>query len=643
MAQLEVSRKYAETPTPKTPKAQSLTFEQLLQDDEASWQHSTSPTLARNHYHDEDLSPHNNKKSVLTKVKERARRLRQSFSGKKKHDDENHETPDGNTTPPWGVSLDDSYDDEEDEDAEYLGAPSILCLWPFTIYLFFVQTFNLNIKHYKCTIIYVCPDFGFISLRTFLPGFSVYESELAPEIYRETARQHPRADPVVSEKHLFPTSIKHEDGDEGKDKAAAVSKTITETVSEKLAPAYAKVSDATQLIASKIAGLTISSPEDQEKHANPDTEHLPADDVKNIDRSSEIREHLGNLSPQQWDKGVSVKEYFMNKLEPGEDDRALSQAISEAISPRKSPRDMGMVEKVREAVTSFLRHDEHPHSASKGSVAEPSTEKIKGTNFSQNVPVSTTKTEASPPQPNLKSLGESTVEKLHGDPSKATSLSSNNPVSPPYSLSSVNVNSSPVTMSPRAISREEPSKETIKPTNLSLNLPNSTKKGVPPPNSNSSTRARTPSHAPISPGANFMEQPRNERAKAANLSPQVPLFIRTEVPPLNSISSTNASSLSHVSSPRGASSKGKPSRETMKAEYLISHNPLWIKTEVPSPTSTSSANVNPSSYFPLFRSTSLTPQVPVFHSASSSPLVPVSTNAQEDLEEQTHGRILQAN
>nr|XP_027088809.1 sialidase-like isoform X2 [Coffea arabica] len=594
MAQLEVSRKYAETPTPKTPKAQSLTFEQLLQDDEASWQHSTSPTLARNHYHDEDLSPHNNKKSVLTKVKERARKLRQSFSGKKKHDDENHETPDGNTTPPWGVSLDDSYDDEEDEDAEYLGAP-------------------------------------------------MYESELAPEIYRETARQHPRADPVVSEKHLFPTSIKHEDGDEGKDKAAAVSKTITETVSEKLAPAYAKVSDATQLIASKIAGLTISSPEDQEKHANPDTEHLPADDVKNIDRSSEIREHLGNWSPQKWDKGVSVKEYFMNKIEPGEDDRALSQAISEAISPRKSPRDMGMVEKVREAVTSFLRHDEHPHSASKGSVAEPSTEKIKGTNFSQNVPVSTTKTEASPPQPNLKSLGESTVEKLHRDPSKATSLSSNNPVSPPNSLSSVNVNSSPVTMSPRAISREEPSKETIKPANLSLNLPNSTKKGVPPPNSNSSTSAHTPSHAPISPGANFMEQPRNERAKAANLSPQVPLFIRTEVPPLNSISSTNASSLSHVSSPRGASSKGKPSRETMKAEYLISHNPLWIKTEVPSPTSTSSANVNPSSYFPLFRSTSLTPQVPVFHSASSSPLVPVSTNAQEDLEEQTHGRILQAN
>ncbi|KAK1322067.1 Low-temperature-induced 65 kDa protein [Acorus calamus] len=38
---------------------------------------------------------------------------------------------------------------------------------------------------------------------------------------------------------------------------------------------------------------------------------------------------------QLWDKGVSVKEYLMQKLEPGEEERALSQVISDTISPKK--------------------------------------------------------------------------------------------------------------------------------------------------------------------------------------------------------------------------------------------------------------------------------------------------------------------
>lgn len=54
-------------------------------------------------------------------MKEKAKKLKHSLSNKKKHhDSDSHETD--NTTPSLGVNLND-YEDEE-EDAEYLGAPS---------------------------------------------------------------------------------------------------------------------------------------------------------------------------------------------------------------------------------------------------------------------------------------------------------------------------------------------------------------------------------------------------------------------------------------------------------------------------------------------------------------------------------------
>ena len=40
---------------------------------------------------------------------------------------------------------------------------------------------------------------------------------------------------------------------------------------------------------------------------------------------------------QMWDKGISVKEYLMHKLEPGEEDRALCQVITDRgmlVKPR---------------------------------------------------------------------------------------------------------------------------------------------------------------------------------------------------------------------------------------------------------------------------------------------------------------------
>ncbi|KAI8016083.1 hypothetical protein LOK49_LG05G01331 [Camellia lanceoleosa] len=362
--------------TSKTPKARtSPTFEQLLQGkscvlikkkkeqwDTTRWPSCSSPILGRDHDHEEYYSPsysphilhsnnmnlnnnNNNKKSVLMKVKEKAKKLRQSLS-KKKHD--GHED---NSTPSWGVSLD---DDEDDEDPEYLGAP-------------------------------------------------MYESELAPETYKEKARQHPRADPVVSGKHILTSTTKNEveveverekqkenvnekeqakeeeqakEKEKVKEKEKPISptnKTITETMTEKLTPAYNTVADATHTIASKIAGLTVST-----TNETGTVGVCPGSSgIQNLGRVSESRETVTGGGLQMWDKGVSVKEYLMQKLEPGEDDRALSQAITDAISPRKTRGELGVVEKVKGAVNLLLRNEESSQST------------VRAANLTSSIPVST--------------------------------------------------------------------------------------------------------------------------------------------------------------------------------------------------------------------------------------------------------------
>uniref|UniRef100_A0A7N0UK77 Uncharacterized protein n=1 Tax=Kalanchoe fedtschenkoi TaxID=63787 RepID=A0A7N0UK77_KALFE len=304
--------------SPRTPA--SPTIEQLLHSDAVRWSASNSPTspgFGRDHDLEDDHTPLH-KKSILAKVKERAKRWRQNL-GKKK------QSQDGNATPSWGVSLDE-YEEEDDGgpdgDPEYLGAP-------------------------------------------------MYESEMAPEGLKETARQHPRAVPVISEKHTLPSSAvedaniqeklnppnspKQKASDNGQ--VTSPSKTLTESVTEKLqpaydsvteklAPAYATLSETTHNIAAKIQGLTVSTPSEEPGL----TEQT---DQKN------------------YDKGVSVKEYLYQKFEPGEDEKALSKAITEAISPKKSPDGKGVVDKVREAVSSLLRAEEEA-APSKSTAAVPS-------------------------------------------------------------------------------------------------------------------------------------------------------------------------------------------------------------------------------------------------------------------------------
>lgn len=72
----------------------------------------SSPYYERSKFHDPE---DHQKKSVLTKVKEKAKKLRNSI-GKKKHED-------GNVTPTYCVTIEEE-EEEEEEDSEYLGAPS---------------------------------------------------------------------------------------------------------------------------------------------------------------------------------------------------------------------------------------------------------------------------------------------------------------------------------------------------------------------------------------------------------------------------------------------------------------------------------------------------------------------------------------
>jgi hypothetical protein len=81
----------------------------------------------------------------------------------------------------------------------------------------------------------------------------MYESELAPEAYKETERQHPRAVHVVSKKRVLACSVNLVGGDQNEKKKPTMTETVT--AGQKLSPSDEK----THAIASKFQGLTVSA------------------------------------------------------------------------------------------------------------------------------------------------------------------------------------------------------------------------------------------------------------------------------------------------------------------------------------------------------------------------------------------------
>lgn len=87
-------------------------------------------------------------------------------------------------------------------------------------------------------------------------------------------------------------------------------KKIATTVTEKLTPVYEKVAEAGSTVMSKVH----------------DTVGTGTGTSSNSTTENGVKEK---------DKGVSVKEYFLEKLRPGDEDRALAEVISEALLTRK--------------------------------------------------------------------------------------------------------------------------------------------------------------------------------------------------------------------------------------------------------------------------------------------------------------------
>ncbi|KAF5782169.1 hypothetical protein HanXRQr2_Chr11g0492401 [Helianthus annuus] len=104
-------------------------------------------------------------------------------------------------------------------------------------------------------------------------------------------------------------------------------------------------------------------------HTNKQPENVTTSNDTNVD-SKQSGLTLTESSSSMQDKGLSVKEYIMNKFEPGEDERALSQAITQTISPK--------CEKVKEAVNSLLGNEEAPEldATPSSSSTEPNDKKL---------------------------------------------------------------------------------------------------------------------------------------------------------------------------------------------------------------------------------------------------------------------------
>ncbi|MQL97819.1 hypothetical protein Taro_030515 [Colocasia esculenta] len=276
------------------------------------WPSPASPAFGRIYDHEEEHGHHHGKKSVLAKVKDVAKKLKHSLS-KKRH---GQDVDDGHYTRNWGIVLD------ENDDADFPGAP---VYEPMPVPGPHKEAATLQTattpKEKGAT---ASPADAHSKTLEHVDSFK--EEDLPEQV--KLPSQGDVADKHVTEPKDNPAEPAVEQGGN--------SKTLTETVTEILSPAYAAVTEATRRITSKI----------------------PSPQLSGQDREA--------MSKQMWDKGISVKEYLLQKLEPGEDEKALSEVITEAMSPKKRSADaggaaeVGMVEIVRGAVTSLLGNKEKP-------------------------------------------------------------------------------------------------------------------------------------------------------------------------------------------------------------------------------------------------------------------------------------------
>ncbi|KAJ8642382.1 hypothetical protein MRB53_019076 [Persea americana] len=274
----------------------------------------------RGYDHEDYQSPHT-KKSVLTKVKEKARKWRNTLS-KKKHGHDGA-SPTATPTPTRRVSL---VEEGEEGAPEYHGAP-------------------------------------------------LYESEQAPEDYKEApTTQHSAPPVVIAEKHVLKARNNMGTATESKtltqtakDKMGTTteSRTLTQSAKDNMGTTTTTTESKTLTQSTNDVGVTGPACDQVSQTTQVITSktHGPPVELMANTTDTTVVESSPTGTGQNWDKGVSVKEYLMQKLEPGEEEKALSRVISEAMSPGKlgNNGEMGVVDKVKEAVSSLLGIEEqHP-------------------------------------------------------------------------------------------------------------------------------------------------------------------------------------------------------------------------------------------------------------------------------------------
>ncbi|CAN1329235.1 hypothetical protein LINPERPRIM_LOCUS34608 [Linum perenne] len=342
------------------------------------------------------------KKSVLAKVKEKAKKWGRSLS-KKKHNDDgaNHA---GNTTPSWGVSL----DDEDDDEPENLGAPMYETEVASIGYRNAARARPRNQPHHapalSAPLVLEKPastattttSSSLDSRRNKSPTSKMHiAAGKQPQVSQMTLAETLKEKPAPPQPHNAPKAIPSE----AQNLSVSTSSAPSGTKPELQAPGSTSSSSSTSRQEVAIGGtIKPSAPSSAPAAASSVTwKHSPevkpnsapkqsAPGPLNLEQAAPApiatkpanpeatAEHpraysapapgegaaldTGRTNSEQiWDKGVSVKEYILNKLEPSEDAKALSRVISQAMSPRKAPGDAGVVEKVKEVVSSLWQED----------------------------------------------------------------------------------------------------------------------------------------------------------------------------------------------------------------------------------------------------------------------------------------------
>ncbi|KAK8950115.1 hypothetical protein KSP40_PGU017919 [Platanthera guangdongensis] len=290
------------------------------------------------HHEDDD---HRGKRSVVARVKDKARKLKNSFRRKK------HGGNEDNASPARGSSLsEEEEEEEEEEDPEYHGAPMYESA---TIPRLLAGTQSPETPHNSTTA-------------------SPITTPKEPLAVEQSGKKSPNASKnqhteFLGEPPELPAAPEADPSDD---------RTLAQNVKEILTPAYNMITSATQVIGSKIHG-----------------------NLESTDSASANWDESG--AKQSCDKDVSVKKYLMAKLQPGDDERALSQVITEAITPGPAGNGDGggagqavvsAVEKFKGAVSSLVgMADITDDSPPAREVVPPA--KIQGDHSGEEIPVST--------------------------------------------------------------------------------------------------------------------------------------------------------------------------------------------------------------------------------------------------------------